>query len=204
MMAQKAKLFHDSERYTAILRSTQPWECKDLGKHVKPFDSNAWNAVKYDVVKTANRAKYEQNPDPKAKLMDTGDAILAEASPKDTIWGIGLDAVTAAETNPSEWPSQNLLGKNLMELRSEFAGKKVEAEKTVLQMVQGDITRISGVDAIISAADKSLLGGDVLACMILHAAGPKMLADCYPSCTSDQSALFWTDSIPFRQPGFVL
>lgn len=59
MMAQKAKLFHDSERYTAILRSTNPWECKDLGKQVKPFDSNAWNAVKYDVVKTANRAKYE-------------------------------------------------------------------------------------------------------------------------------------------------
>ncbi len=135
MMAQKAKLFHDSERYTAILRSTQPWECKDLGKQVKPFDSNAWDAVKNDVVKTANRAKYEQNPDLKARLLDTGDAILAEASPKDTIWGIGLDAVTAAETNPSEWPGQNLLGKILMELRSEFAGKKAEAAKVAVMIV---------------------------------------------------------------------
>ena len=43
-------------------------------------------------------------------------------------------AVTAAEINPSEWPGQNLLGKTLMELRSEFAGKKAEAAKNVLRM----------------------------------------------------------------------
>ena len=131
MMAQKAKLFHDSEHYTAILRATQPWECKELGRQVKPFDSQAWSAVKYDVVKTANRAKYEQNPDLMAKLIETGDAILAEASPKDTIWGIGLDAAAAAETSPSEWPGQNLLGKILMELRAEFAAKKTETPETV-------------------------------------------------------------------------
>ena len=159
MMAQKAKLFHDSERYTAILQSTQPWECKDLGKLVKPFDSKAWNAIKYEVVKTANKAKYEQNPDLMSKLLETGDAILAEASPKDTIWGIGLDAVTAVETNPSEWPGQNLLGKILMELRSEFAAKKAAASETVMRLVQGDITKLSDVEAIVNAANKSLLGG---------------------------------------------
>jgi hypothetical protein len=38
-------------------------------------------------------------------------------------------AVTAAEINPSEWPGQNLLGKTLMELRSEFVGKKAEVAK---------------------------------------------------------------------------
>ena len=122
MMAQKAKLFHDSERYTAILRASKPWECKDLGKRVKPFDPAAWDAVKYEIVKTANRAKYEQNPDLMAKLINTGNAVLAEASPKDTIWGIGLEAADAADMNPSEWPGQNLLGRILMELRAEFSG----------------------------------------------------------------------------------
>lgn len=160
MMAQKAKLFHDSERYTAVLRAIHPWECKDLGKQVKPFDSEAWSAVKYEVVKAGNKAKYEQNLDLRSKLLETGDAILAEASPSDTIWGIGLDAATAAETSPSEWPGQNLLGKILMELRAEFAGKETETPETVLRMVQGDTTKISDVNAIANAANKSLLGGD--------------------------------------------
>lgn len=120
MMAQKAKLFHDAERYTAILRANSPQECKHLGKQVAPFDPEAWNAVKYDIVKTGNRAKYEQNPDLKKMLLNTGSAILAEASPWDKIWGIGLDAEAAAKTGPDDWPGENLLGKILMELREEF------------------------------------------------------------------------------------
>lgn len=127
---------------------------------MKPFDSEAWSAVKYEVVKAGNRAKYEQNLDLRSKLLETGDAILAEASPSDTIWGIGLDAATAAKTSPSEWLGQNLLGKILMELRAEFAGKETETPETVLRMVQGDTTKISDVNAIVNTANKSLLGGD--------------------------------------------
>ena len=120
MMSRKAKLFHDSSSYTAILRETDPQECKKLGKGVRPFDPSRWDEVKYEIVKTGNRAKYEQNPDLKQKLMDTGNALLAEASPRDRIWGIALDAATAARTDPSAWPGQNLLGRILMELREEF------------------------------------------------------------------------------------
>ena len=122
MMAQKAKLFHDSARYTAILRATKPWECKNLGKQVTPFDAKVWDAAKYNIVKDGNRAKYEQNPDLMRMLLSTEDAILAEASPKDTIWGIGLDAQTAMHVDMSKWPGQGLLGRVLMELRAEFAG----------------------------------------------------------------------------------
>ena len=56
-------------------------------------------------------------------LLSTEDSILAEASPKDTVWGIGLTAAAAEKTDPSEWPGENLLGKVLMELRDEFRGE---------------------------------------------------------------------------------
>ncbi len=120
MMAQKAKLFHDSASYHAILRTSDPAECKKLGRGVKHFDARKWDAAKYGIVKAGNRAKYRQNPDLMQKLLDTGNAVLAEASPKDKIWGIGLDAETAAATNMSKWPGESLLGRILMELRSEF------------------------------------------------------------------------------------
>ncbi len=52
-----------------------------------------------------------------------GNTILAEASPMDKIWGIGLDAKTAEIMPPDEWPGKNLLGKILMELREEYIQK---------------------------------------------------------------------------------
>ncbi|MDO4649694.1 MAG: TIGR02452 family protein, partial [Eubacteriales bacterium] len=107
MMAQKAKLFHDADNYTAILRANTPADCKALGKKVTPFDSKVWNGACYEIVKTANRAKYEQNPNLKNNLLATGDSILAEASPFDQIWGIGLDAKTASDLDPEEWPGKN-------------------------------------------------------------------------------------------------
>ena len=41
-MAQKAKMFHDSVKYTAILRATTPSECKDLGRRITSYDNNKW------------------------------------------------------------------------------------------------------------------------------------------------------------------
>lgn len=120
MMSQKAKMFHDASSYTKILRADTAEECKAYGRKVCPFDPGKWDAVSYEIVKEGNRQKFKQNPDLKKMLLDTGNNILAEASPKDMVWGIGFTAKKAGAVNPDQWPGKNLLGKLLMELREEF------------------------------------------------------------------------------------
>lgn len=120
LMAQKAKLFHDAENYTAILKSNSPKECKALGRKVTPFDSDLWDKVRYDVLKNGIRAKFSQNSALKTALLDTGDSIIAEASPYDGIFGIKLSAQAAEGMEPGSWPGRNLLGRALMEIREEL------------------------------------------------------------------------------------
>ena len=119
-MAAKAKRFGDELRYAQIMASADPAEYKRLGKLVKNFDSAIWDAERVTVMKTANRAKFIQNPALLAAFLSTGDAVLAEASPYDAIWGIGIDAATAYKTDPAAFPGKNLQGRLLMELRDEF------------------------------------------------------------------------------------
>ena len=117
IMAQKAKLFGDTERYTQILRATSPRECKALGKLVTPYEDEVWAYFRAEVLKKGLLAKFSQNGDLLQQLLSTEDELLAEASPKDKIFGIGMDAATAAKFSPNAWSGQNLLGKTLMDLR---------------------------------------------------------------------------------------
>ena len=121
MMAKKAILFGDITIYQQIMNETDPGKCKDLGKLVRGFDPVTWDEAKWDIVYNANRAKFMQNYDLMDLLLNTKDAILAEASPQDKIWGIGLDAQDPESKDPASWRGQNLLGKILMQLREEFA-----------------------------------------------------------------------------------
>ena len=118
-MAQKALRFGDDVRYGQIMAATDPAEYKHLGKLVKNFDPAVWDAERYEIMKTGNRAKFRQNPELLSALLSTGDVVLAEANPGDPIWGIALDA-SAAVKSKFDFPGQNLQGRLLMELRDEF------------------------------------------------------------------------------------
>lgn len=118
MMAEKARVFRDRVTESAILATEDPAEHQKLGRQVRGFSAYRWEQVRFDIVVKANLAKFQQNPDMLETLLETETRTLVEASPRDTIWGIGLSASDADAYEPSRWKGRNLLGKALMEVRA--------------------------------------------------------------------------------------
>jgi ribA/ribD-fused uncharacterized protein len=118
MMAEKARLFDDKEMLERILASETPADAKKLGRAVKDFDQDAWVRARYDIVVRASTAKFGQHPDLRDFLLATGNKVLVEAAPRDTIWGIGLGADNPRAQDPAQWRGQNLLGFALMDARA--------------------------------------------------------------------------------------
>jgi len=120
MMAEKARLFGDGDVRAEILAADSPAAAKKLGREVRNFDAATWDARKYALVCAGNAHKFGQHPDLAAFLLTTGERVLAEASPVDAIWGIGLAADHPDAENPAAWRGENLLGFALMEVRDQL------------------------------------------------------------------------------------
>lgn len=116
----KAKTFGDDEMAEQIrIKGKNPKVAKDLGRMVRNYDDKVWNEKRYEVMVKANKYKYSQNEGLKKKLLHETlrDKGFVEASPYDTIWGIGLAKQNADADDESKWRGQNLLGKALDEVR---------------------------------------------------------------------------------------
>lgn len=124
MMAQKAIMFNEdgiNDRVLdLIMKETNPAEMKKYGRRVQNFDSGVWDEKCTEVVKKGNIAKFSQNEDIKEYLISTGEAILVEASPYDTIWGIGMGSDDPNSRLITKWKGKNYLGFVLMEVRDEI------------------------------------------------------------------------------------
>ena len=86
MMAEKARLFGADDIRCQILQAGSPAQAKALGRQIIGFQDDIWNAHRFDIVCRANHAKFSQHPDLKAFLLQTGERVLVEASPMDSIW----------------------------------------------------------------------------------------------------------------------
>ena len=117
MMAEKARLFHDEDALQKIMQAYDPMEQKKLGRRVQGYEDAMWKTCCFDAVVRGNVAKFSQNLTLRNYLISTRDKILVEASPKDSVWGIGLDENSPDAINPKRWPGTNLLGFALMEVR---------------------------------------------------------------------------------------
>ena len=120
MMYFKAILFSDGETAEMIMEAVDPGQQKALGRRVRNFSDTVWHEKKYEIVYRINLQKFSQNKGLRRKLFQTGERKLVEASPVDTIWGIGLEAAVADVTPETDWPGQNLLGEILTSVRDEL------------------------------------------------------------------------------------
>lgn len=122
MMLAKARLFGDEEIAAKILATSAPDAAKRLGRKVRGFNTDKWEGAREDIVTSVNVAKFGQDPERLAYLLSTGDCVLIEASPSDTIWGIGLAESDPRAKSPLEWRGLNLLGFALMRARGVLRG----------------------------------------------------------------------------------
>lgn len=104
---QAMKFAKTNPKYAEEIRkSATPLKAKKLGaSRAYPIEKQ-WNEKRDGVMRTALFAKVLQYPQFKQALLETGDAELIEAAPRDYYWGEG-----AKKTG------KNMLGKLLMELR---------------------------------------------------------------------------------------
>lgn len=121
LMASKARLFKDDEMLGRILKSSSAAKAEKLGRLIYNVVDNVWGSTSFDLVKEGAVHKFGQNPALKEFLLGTGDAIIAEASPLDSAWAIGLARSHKHARQPENWKGANLLGFALMEARDELS-----------------------------------------------------------------------------------
>ena len=72
------------------------------------------------IVRKASLAKFTQNSKLKEKLLETEGTILVEASPWDTVWGIGRYASDPKSKFKKYWRGKNWLGYILTDVRDQI------------------------------------------------------------------------------------
>ena len=117
MMASKARLFDDDTALSAIPTSDDSREQNRLGRRVRHFDPKLWRSECENIVLHGNFAKFSKTEEMQLALIQTGNRRFAEASPHDTLWGIGLSAHDPRASSPDSWCGQNLLGQALEHAR---------------------------------------------------------------------------------------
>lgn len=121
MMFHKVMMFKKYDLADQIMKTQDPAACKKIaGQKFPEFRADIWEQVCRAIVKRGVKAKFSQNTSIMETLLSTGEALLAECSPYDKIWGIGIDIADPKRFNCTKWNGSNYLGRILMEVREEL------------------------------------------------------------------------------------
>lgn len=107
--AYQAMKFHSYDIQEMIRHQDSAHAAKKGARAIADKVRGDWDEVKVDIMREICRAKLEQHPYIREKLMGTGDRPIFEASPEDAFWGWGPDR-----------RGQNMLGRIWVQLRSEL------------------------------------------------------------------------------------
>lgn len=105
----QAQKFAGSDHEESIRRHETPVLAKRQAQEVGHLCRHDWEKVKEEVMLTGLRAKFDQHPDLRERLLATNDRPLVEHTEYDHYWGDGGDAT-----------GMNRLGKLLMCVRAEL------------------------------------------------------------------------------------
>jgi ribA/ribD-fused uncharacterized protein len=129
LMWAKAMYFRDYATASKIAHvdpkpRNAPFQCKMLGRGVKPYNDDQWAEVRYTVMCDILMAKFGQNVELTDELLATEDRVIVEASPTDVIWGIGMDTDNPDILDSTCWRGLNLLGNALMYTRERLRSQR--------------------------------------------------------------------------------
>ncbi|MGR5555859.1 NADAR family protein [Vibrio fortis] len=132
----KCLAFKDKVMADAILNTEDPVQIKKLAVHIQKSEYNNWEEIQLKMMAIGVFAKFAQNPNLSALLMNTGSKYLAEASPS-IFWGIGIHINDFRIHKKGAWTGKNMLGLIIMDIRA------------ILKNESSNPTFVSGIDNII-------------------------------------------------------
>ena len=123
---EKAKAHQRPEIVVEIQRATDARSAKAIS--YKIITRKGWEEENQVLMMDILRAKFDQHPELRKTLMESGDTVIAECVPNQFMWSTGLSKEAAARTHPEKWPGKNILGEMMVELRQEYRDKQKEAQ----------------------------------------------------------------------------
>ncbi len=115
---KKCEMSDKPELALRASRAKYPLQANAIGRSVK-LD----NDMRLEVMKTGLLVKFTMDGPLKEDLLNTGNKLIAEASPFDLFWGTGCGLRDPGLKDSKNWKRENNMGKLLMSIREELRNR---------------------------------------------------------------------------------